>query len=252
MPLSTKECTASLSIAELPVQIAASSFVAATSRLPASAANTAFFEEALEATVSFSDEAGDPGVTQHNMPLNSPTARPTSLERRVKRMQAGLAVLEFAWSGSVMPQMPQGPCTQARSFHLDAPLARVFPLFTAVGEKAWVPGWEPEILSGREERGSVFRTVHGGHVTTWIVVDYRPSEGRASYARLAHGSSMGLVDVHCSASPGGGTDVSVRYTLTGLDAEGKAFVAGFLQPEQYSRMIEEWRTSISAALAANT
>lgn len=149
-----------------------------------------------------------------------------------------------------MVHMYHTPSTQVRGFHLDAPRARVFPLFTALEEKAWAPGWEPVILSGREERGSVFRTLHGGRATTWIVVDYRPAEGRASYARLAEGSNMGLVDVQCSTAPGGGTDVSVRYTLTGLDAEGKAFVAGFLQPEQYSRMIEEWRASISAALAA--
>ena len=142
------------------------------------------------------------------------------------------------------------PSTQVRSFHLDAPLARVFPLFTALGEKAWAPGWEPQLLSGREERGSVFRTSRDGRETTWIVVDYRPAEGRASYARLAHGSNMGLVDVHCSAAPGGGTDVSVRYTLTGLDAPGRAFVAEFLQPDQYARMIEEWRVLIGAALAA--
>ena len=139
--------------------------------------------------------------------------------------------------------------TQARSFHLDAPRARVFPLFTALGERAWAQGWDPVLLSGREERGSVFRTVHDGRETTWIVVDYRPVEGRVSYARLAHGSNIGLVDVHCSATSNGGTDVSVRYTLTGLNAQGEAFVGRFLDPDHYSRMIEEWRTSISAALA---
>ena len=36
--MSTKECTASLNIAELPVQAAAPAFVNATSRLPTSAA----------------------------------------------------------------------------------------------------------------------------------------------------------------------------------------------------------------------
>lgn len=146
--------------------------------------------------------------------------------------------------------MTTHPSTQVRSFHLDAPPARVFPLFTALGEKAWAPGWEPQILSGQEERGSVFRTSRDGRETTWIVVDYRPAQGRASYARLAHGSNIGLVDVQCSAAPAGGTDVSVRYTLTGLDAQGQAFVADFLQPEQYARMIEEWRELIGAALAA--
>ena len=145
--------------------------------------------------------------------------------------------------------MSTPPATQVRSFHLDAPIARVFPLFTALGEKAWAPGWEPEMLSGREERGSVFRTAHGGGETLWVVVDYRPAEGRVSYARLAQGSNMGLVDVQCSATPGGGTEVGVRYTLTGLDAEGQAFVGRFLDPGQYSRMIEEWRAAVTAALA---
>ena len=35
-----------------------------------------------------------------------------------------------------------------------------------------------------------------------------------SYARVALGSKIGLVDVVCTDSAGGGTDVSVRYTLT--------------------------------------
>jgi len=144
--------------------------------------------------------------------------------------------------------MSRTPATQVRTFRLEAPVARVFPLFTALGERAWAQGWEPELLSGREERGSVFRTVHGGRATTWIVVAYLPSEGHVSYARLAQGSNMGLVDVQCSAAGAGGTEVSVRYTLTGLNAQGQAFVDEFLDPVHYSRMIAEWREAISKAL----
>lgn len=144
--------------------------------------------------------------------------------------------------------MSEPPATQIRSFHLDAPVARVFPLFTALGEKAWADGWQPELLSGQEGRGSVFRTVHGGRETVWIVVDYRAAEGRVSYARLAQSSNMGLVEVQCRAASGGGTEVSVRYTLTGLDPQGQAFVREFLDPEHYSRMIEEWQAAISKAL----
>jgi hypothetical protein len=147
--------------------------------------------------------------------------------------------------------MLKSPCTRIGTFRLDAPLARVFPLFTAVGERAWAQGWEPELLSGREERGSSFRTVRDGRETIWIVVDYRPLEGRVSYARLAQGSNIGLVDVHCAAASEGGTEVSVRYTLTGLDAQGQAFVTAFLEREQYARMIEEWRAAISKALAGH-
>jgi hypothetical protein len=47
----------------------------------------------------------------------------------------------------------------------------------------------------------------------------------------------------------GGTDVSVAYTLTPLQQQADAFVDDFLDPRRYERMIEEWRTGTSAALA---
>jgi hypothetical protein len=139
--------------------------------------------------------------------------------------------------------------TQIRSFHLDAPRSRVFPLFTAEGERAWAPGWNPEILSGAEERGSAFRTKHeDGQETVWVVTEYKPQDGRVSYARAALWSNIGLVDVVCTDSPTGGTDVSVRYTLTALSEPGRTFVNHFLASEHYSQMIEEWRTAATQAL----
>src|SRR5689334_10772525 len=47
LPLSTSECTPSLSMAELPVKAAAPNFVSATSTLPASAAHTTNLDEPL-------------------------------------------------------------------------------------------------------------------------------------------------------------------------------------------------------------
>ena len=157
---------------------------------------------------------------------------------------------------SVMPTMPSTPHTpvmprtQIGSFHLDGPRAQVLPLFTAQGERDWAPGWDPVMLSGAEERGSAFRTRHSdGRVTSWIVIEYRPAEGRVGYARLAEDSNIGLVDVACTDSAGGGTDVSVRYTLTPLHAGAEGFVEHFLSAEVYARMMEEWRAAASAALA---
>ena len=57
----------------------------------------------------------------------------------------------YLWSAAAMPATP---ASRMRTFHLDAPLTRVFPLFTARGERDWAPGWQPQILSGGEERGS--------------------------------------------------------------------------------------------------
>ena len=145
--------------------------------------------------------------------------------------------------------MSAAPMTQVRTFHLNAPLARVFPLFTAQGERAWAPGWEPRILSGSEERGSAFiTTAHTGATVTWIVTDYRPTEGRVSYARLVQDSNIGMVDVICTEPAQGGTDISVRYTLTAVSAAGESFVTQFLAAQHYTTMIEEWRLATSKAL----
>jgi len=133
-------------------------------------------------------------------------------------------------------------------FHLNAPVERVFPLFTAEGERAWAPGWEPRILSGSRERGSAFITSgHNGSTITWIVTDYRPAAGRVSYARLVQDSNIGIVDVTCTTA-GGGTDISVRYTLTAVSEGGQSFVAEFLSARHYTTMIEEWRVATSKAL----
>ncbi|MEP6940583.1 MAG: hypothetical protein ABI846_12540 [Rudaea sp.] len=146
--------------------------------------------------------------------------------------------------------MATAPASQTRTFHLDASPARLMPLFTAAGERAWAQGWDPQILSGDSERGSVFQTNAHGHDTTWIVIDYRPQQGVASYARIVRDLNMGIVDVVCRPAIRG-SDVSVTYTLTPLSGDGQRAVAAMLDPAHFDAMIEEWRSAIGAALAAD-
>jgi Polyketide cyclase / dehydrase and lipid transport len=149
----------------------------------------------------------------------------------------------------LIPVVLAAAATQVRTFHLAAPRERVFPLFTAEGERSWAPGWEPKILSGSRERGSAFITTgHNGSTVTWIVTDYRPTEGRVSYARLVQDSNIGIVDVVCTDAAGGGTDISVRYTLTPVSEAGQSFVGQFLTDPHYTTMIDEWRVATSKAL----
>lgn len=145
--------------------------------------------------------------------------------------------------------MAAPPASQTRTFHLAAAPARLMPLFTAAGERAWAHGWDPQMLSGDVARGSAFRTTAHGRESIWIVVDYRPNEGRASYARVVRDQNVGLVDVLCVAA-GTGSDVTVTYTLTPLSDEGTTGVAAMLAPQHFDAMIEDWRKSIGAALAS--
>jgi hypothetical protein len=162
---------------------------------------------------------------------------------------AGFVLAGCAWSPLAM-SMP--PLSQTRTFHLEAQRTRVFPLFTPLGERAWAPGWNPELLSGSEQRGSVFRTRgHDQRETTWIVAEYRADETRVSYARLAQGSNMGMVDVSCRDGATGGTDVTVRYTLTGVTPEGEGFVREFLSAAHYDHFMAEWQQALTAALRAS-
>ncbi len=168
------------------------------------------------------------------------------------RLAAGSLVLAgvLTASSAVAAPASAAPLSQTHSFEVQAPCARLMPLFTAQGERAWAPGWEPEMLSGDTARGSVFRTRTPERETVWTVTEYRPDQGRVSYVRIAQGSNMGLVDVSCREIPAGGSEVTVTYTLTGLTPEGQAFVLGFLEPKRYADFIGEWRDAIAAHLKA--
>jgi hypothetical protein len=148
--------------------------------------------------------------------------------------------------------MPSPPQSRAHRFQLSACAARVFPLFTVLGERAWVPGWDPEVLSGAEERGSVFRTIgDDGIDTTWIVIAYEPQVGRIGYARLKDGSNVGLVDVECRDHEDG-CEVGVRYTLTATTPDGETFVHDFLDDERYKTFIEGWGRRIADVLSLDS
>jgi hypothetical protein len=146
--------------------------------------------------------------------------------------------------------MTNAPLSREGSFRLDAPMARVLPMFTPQGERAWAPGWDPHMLSGDTGRGSAFRTTGANGVeSVWIVTAFEPEHGRAGYARIAQGSNIGLVDVACTPVGDAATEVSVRYTLTGLDAAGDAFAREFLAAERYDAFLDAWRGWITQALA---
>lgn len=146
--------------------------------------------------------------------------------------------------------MAASPQSQQGTFRLDAPISRVFPMFTPLGERAWAKGWNPQMLSGETERGTVFRTSGAGGVeSVWIVTRYEPALHAAGYARIAQGVSMGLVDVACAPAGDDATDVTVRYTLTALADDAESTVREFLSPPRYAAFMDEWRTAIAAALA---
>ena len=132
-------------------------------------------------------------------------------------------------------------------FSLPLPPEEAFHLFTASGERLWVPGWSPEFLADVDDdsaAGTVFRTSTDGRVTTWIVVESRPPV-TAVYARFRPGHSATTVRVRLEPADGGAR-VLVGYDITSLDEGADGLLADFAAG--YDGMLNEWRRLIEAAL----
>ena len=66
------------------------------------------------------------------------------------------------------------------------------------------------------------------------------------YARVAPGRIAGTVEVRCTETARGETEVTVTYDVTSLGPEGRAFVDEL--SDGYEAFLEHWREAILASL----
>lgn len=163
-----------------------------------------------------------------------------------KTLAAAAAAVAMAPADDALSDMTS--ITRTGTVHLDSPPEQVFPLFTAPGERLWVPGWDPQILTGGHglERGSVWLTGNGADRTIWLVVDYDPESMHARYARITPESRAGWVEVLARPDDKGGADVEVTYQLTALNEHGEEILAEF-DEDSYAQMMAEWERMIREA-----
>ena len=139
---------------------------------------------------------------------------------------------------------------RCHSIVLSGPVDRVFPLFSPIGETLWVEGWDPEFLhpqGGETRQGMVFRTAHGDETTLWACADWDPVGHRVRYVRVTPDSRFGFVEVACRPSADGGTEASIAYTFTALNASGRSYLSA-LTEDAFARMIQAWQVRIDAWL----
>jgi hypothetical protein len=132
------------------------------------------------------------------------------------------------------------------SFVLDLKPNDAFLLFTAEGERAWVPGWSPSILgSGRQEAGLVFLTDEGEY-TIWTVIESDEEQLRHRYSRVTPSVRAGIVEVRV-VPEGSMSRVIVSYDMTALPGAGAAALEPY-STENFHNMLDEWRSLIEQAL----
>jgi hypothetical protein len=140
--------------------------------------------------------------------------------------------------------MPRETIRCSAELSVDRPRARTLALFTAEGERAWAPGWDPAFPAPdrTEGAGAVFVTVHAEQTTTWVVVDQ--DEDGVRYARFTPGSTAGTVAVTVLAATSTSTRVRVSYDLTALSPDGARWLETFA--DDFVAYIAQWEAAISA------
>lgn len=138
---------------------------------------------------------------------------------------------------------------RATEITVDLPPEQAVQLFTPEGERQWANGWDPRYPEPdrREGRGAVFTTGHGGHQTTWIIVDQ--GRGTVRYARVTDGMTAGTVAVEVVGSREYSTHLRVTYDLTALSPAGESWLETF--ESAYHTVIGGWSTEIAAAIQSS-
>ncbi|MFJ6940247.1 SRPBCC family protein [Streptomyces sp. NPDC101132] len=132
--------------------------------------------------------------------------------------------------------------------HVPLPPEAAFRLFTARGERDWVPGWEPVFpVEAPDDTapGTVWLTSSHEEETTWVVVA-RDVPHTVSYARITPGVRAGTVTVALAAA-GAGSEVTVTYDMTPLTQAADEALGEFAR--DYPSFIRSWAELLTAHLA---
>lgn len=143
------------------------------------------------------------------------------------------------------PTMNMTRADARHTFHVAAPINKVFALFDPIAEKDWVPGWDPESVYPDElslEAGSVFFLEREGRKETWTVIRHDPVARQADYLVNSPEYQQRWISVSCEEDASG-TLVNVRYRVTALSEDGAADLVKF-----NTDFIRAWEAPVAKAL----
>ena len=125
-----------------------------------------------------------------------------------------------------------------------------FPLFSPQGERSWVPGWNPEILSSRGgewRQGQIFRTRDEHGEAIWVVSRLDLKIHEVEYHRVQSGRYVAQVVVRCRPSGRQRSEVTVSYSFVGLSATGNREIEAMTQGA-HDEKLECWARWIAGHL----
>jgi hypothetical protein len=135
-------------------------------------------------------------------------------------------------------------------FTVQAPYEQTFPLFGALEEKKWSPGWEPQFVypsPAHDQQGMVFTRKHGGMSSVWTCTAFDEAAGHVQYVYVVDDAMVTLIDIHVAKAGMPETQVSVVYERTALQPEANEHVAHMAKGDAGSG--NEWAEAINGYLA---
>ena len=135
-------------------------------------------------------------------------------------------------------------------FQINQPIEILFPLFSAEGEKLWVPGWDYETVIGTSELSEdyIFLIKNHDHASTdaiWLVKKYEPEHYLVQFYKVEPEDKVGIITVQCTKINQSTTKVEVSYEYIGLSKKGDEFIKGFT-PDEYKAFIGEWNNLLES------
>ncbi len=121
-------------------------------------------------------------------------------------------------------------------FQVAQPIDSLFPLFSAEGEKYWVPVWDYKNIMGTTElhEDYIFVTNSHDHASSdaiWLVKRHEPDSHYVEFYKVEPEEKVGIISVKCSSISQTKTNVSVSYEYVALSEKGNQFIAGFTKED---------------------
>ena len=140
------------------------------------------------------------------------------------------------------------------SFQIDQPIEILFPLFSAEGEKLWVPDWDYENImeSSDLHEDYIFLTKNHDHASTdaiWLVKKYVPESHFVQFYKVEPDDKVGVITVQCTSVNESLTQVEVGYEYIALSEKGNSFIEEFTAAE-YEVFIGEWESLLKRYFAS--
>lgn len=132
----------------------------------------------------------------------------------------------------------------SKKFDINQPIEILFPLFSAEGEKRWVPGWDYENIMGSNDlhEDYIFITQNHDHATAnavWIVKRFDPAAHFVQFYKVEPDDKVGIISVKCLPTDHSKTQVEVTYHYIAISDKGNEFIKNFTSDE-YAKFIDEW------------